>query len=291
MLTAQRGDVPGVTELWLWLGGGGLAVGALLIAVLGIRARREDKSHFVLGFFICTVAAVAYWAMASGQLDYRVGAGDHVVYLPRYLDWSVTTPLLLLSIALVALPTPRTFGESRERTSLLTMLMGSDVLMIATGTFGSLTATETTKWIWFGVSCGFYAGVVLVLLEVLRRGRERSGSAPNSKLAATLATILLVLWLFYPVNWALGTEGAGWWGSGTETAIYAVLDVLAKTVFTAVAGLGILRIGRGLRAAAAPHEDVIDAAVREHGDGSDGGLLAAPGTPAGARAGNGSVAV
>ncbi len=266
MLHANQGDPAG--ELWLWLGCGLLALGALAVAALGARSRTEDRSHFVLSFFICTVASCSYFAMASGQLDFNVGGGDFTAQLPRYIDWTITTPLLLLSVSIVALSSVRSPAEQRERTTLLASLLGADVLMILTGIFASLSATTAIKWTWYTVSCAFFLAVVYLQLEVLRRGRARSGAdGPNLRLAATYGTALLGLWLLYPIVWALGQEGADVLASATETACFMVLDVLAKAAFGVGLALGMLKL-----ASSVTHVDgreSIDAVSAELGSGED----------------------
>ena len=54
-----------------------------------------------------------------------------------------------------------------------------------------------------------------------------------------LLTILTVLWLIYPVLWALGTEGAGTLSLTGEIAVFAVIDVLAKVGFGILLVLGV----------------------------------------------------
>src|SRR5436853_1920756 len=89
-------------ETWLWIGTGGMALGAVAIAVSGRSLREDERHHAVASFFVCLIAACAYFAMANGQGI--IGVGDREVFVPRYADWLLTTPLLLLGLAMVALP-------------------------------------------------------------------------------------------------------------------------------------------------------------------------------------------
>lgn len=84
------------TETWLWIGCAGMALGAIAIFALGSRLRAEDRHHAMVAFFITLVAACAYLALATGLATITVGG--HSARIPRYADWLVTTPLLLLSL-------------------------------------------------------------------------------------------------------------------------------------------------------------------------------------------------
>ena len=91
------------------------------------------------------VAAIAYFSMGAGlgqapiNVEFprpgsaQVGsAGSREIFYVRYIDWFVTTPLLLLDLLLTAgLPTA---------TILITIL--ADEVMIVTGLVGALTSSS-----------------------------------------------------------------------------------------------------------------------------------------------------
>ena len=96
-------------QFWLWLDAIAMAVGAALILVIGKRRTEAEESHTIYHGIVPIIAACAYLAMAFGQgsLELPVGAvvdqasGTAAVitrtfYYARYIDWSFTTPLLLL---------------------------------------------------------------------------------------------------------------------------------------------------------------------------------------------------
>src|SRR3954454_13827278 len=92
---------PPASEQWCyWIGLAPFAAGALVISILWVRGRGEDQDHFVVAFAAAAVAAIAYFAMGAGLLDVEV-ADSHVAQLPHYVDWLLTTPLILLSLLLV----------------------------------------------------------------------------------------------------------------------------------------------------------------------------------------------
>ncbi len=72
-------------ETWLWVGFGGMALGAIAIFLTGGRLRQEDRHHAVASFFVCLIAAMAYFAMANAQ-GLKVVVGGSVLYA-RYVVW------------------------------------------------------------------------------------------------------------------------------------------------------------------------------------------------------------
>jgi len=225
-------------ETWLWIGTFGMAIGAVLIAALGRDARREDRHHFVASFFVCTLAACSYFAMANGQGVTEIG--DRTIYYARYIDWALTTPLLLLGLVLVGLPAEAR-ETSRERNTLVAGVLGADVLMIVTGLLATLSEDEGVRYTWFVISCGAFLAVVwLIFGPVMREARAQPGGA--AALYRRLTSTLAALWFIYPVLWLLGTEGTGTIGLTTEVAIFAVVDLAAKVGFGLLLVTGVKRL-------------------------------------------------
>jgi hypothetical protein len=91
---------------------GSTGVGALTIAflILGVStivfitrvgSAKGQKVYYYCNVFICGFATMAYFAMLSGQ-GWTAVAGCRQFFYARYVDWSVTTPLLLLDLGLIA---------------------------------------------------------------------------------------------------------------------------------------------------------------------------------------------
>lgn len=233
-----------MTETWLWIGTAGMALGAVVIAGLGRDAREEDRHHFVASFFVCLIAACAYFAMAAGQGV--VEADGRTVYYARYVDWLVTTPLLLLGLLMVGLP--RAAAEnSRERTGLVAGVIGADVLMIATGLFASLSGSDAVRYTWYTVSCGAFLAILWLLFGPVMREAKQQRNA-TGELYVKLTTVLVGLWFVYPVLWLLGTEGVGAISLGAEVGVFAVVDLSAKV------GFGLLLVTGVKRLASSPSE-------------------------------------
>ena len=241
-------------ETWLWIGTAGMALGALAIQVVG--HGMKESHHRVTSFFVCAVAACLYLLMAQGQGDIVVskatlaltplGVGADVsaklVYFARYIDWIVTTPLLLIGLVTVGLK-PLTGGgeQTRERLGLVAGIVGADIMMILTGLFGALSIDSTHKYVWFIVSCGFFLAVLALVWGPVRAAAAEQG-AQTAALYNKLLGILTVLWFIYPVLWILGTEGTSSISLNTEVAVFTIIDLTAKVGFGLLLVTGIKKM-------------------------------------------------
>lgn len=153
--------------------------------------------------FITTFAAIAYFAMAVGDGVYlneisvkeaqkHVPDTEHIifreVYWARYVDWSLTTPLLLLDLALLA---------GLNGASILVAVV-TDVIMIMCGLFAALTNDQSSKWGYYAIACIAY---ITVVYQLAINGRSVV-QAKDSKTATFFAAIggfTLILWTVYPM--------------------------------------------------------------------------------------------
>jgi len=216
------------SSLWIMIALMGIAL--LLFVYMGRNV--EDprvQLIFVATIGIPAVSISSYFGLASG-LTITVlevaGRGDVITLWGRYLTWTFSTPLILLALGLLA-------GSSSTKIGTAIIF---DVLMCVTGLAAALTTQAVwMRWFWFLLSSAFFLVVLYVLLvEWPRDVAEQAGDVRN--LFGTLRTLTAVLWIGYPVVWALGSEGLVLFGSGvTGLAItswlYSLLDVGAKFVF------------------------------------------------------------
>jgi bacteriorhodopsin len=249
-----------VTETtWFWIGVVGMALGAAVISLKGGRRSQDEEAHTILHGIVCVIAACSYFSMAIGQGGIEREQG-RIFWFARYVDWSVTTPLLLLGLAITAL-----HGAHRRRT-LVAAVLGADVLMIVTGLFSGLSADPVGRWVWYVISCASFVVVYLVLFGPLRR-EARTRDHERSRAYGHHVTVLAVLWLIYPIVVALGPDGSGVWSSTVTTACIAVVDLLAKV------GYGLLSIADAKRITDSDleHGELSPVAVTTHGVPSDAG--------------------
>lgn len=217
---------PGTDGIWLWLGAALMALGALWFVALGWNETDSERQRFfVVTIFVPVIAALAYFAMATGvgsfELQVPWQTAPLSVYWARYADWMLTTPLLLLDLALLAGADRNTIGT----------LIGLDVGMVATGFVATVTtASPAYRIAWWGISSGFFLVLLYVLVSRLSAQAATQPGAVGA-LFARLRNLTILLWTAYPVVWLVGTEGVSLIPLYWETAAFMVLDVSAKVGF------------------------------------------------------------
>ena len=215
-------------QLWFWLGFIGMAVGSLIIYSLSQKFLPKDRYHVSLVLAVTVIAAITYYGLARGQAE--VVLNGTTIYYGRYLDWLLTTPLLLLSLLLIALPHGKEVKITRSQFGLICNVLFLDVLMIVTGGFAAFSTQVTDIIVWFGVS-----SIAFLLLIVVMSGEVSRQAFNNSNeigvMYKKLFTFLSLVWVWYPVLWALGGSGFQLISPSVEVAAYSVLDVTAKVVF------------------------------------------------------------
>ena len=220
---------PGGESIWLWIGTLGMFVGMLYFIARGWGETDERRQEFyIVTIFITAIAFVNYLAMALGfgLTIIDIGGEELPIYWARYTDWFFTTPLLLLDLGLLA-------GANRNQ---LASLVGLDMLMIGTGAIATLSAgagvlsVGARRLVWWGVSTGFLLVLLYMLYGTLDDKVDQLGPDVRSTFS-TLRTLIVVVWLVYPVWWLVGTEGLNVVGINIETAGFMVLDLVAKVGF------------------------------------------------------------
>lgn len=202
----------------------------------------KPRSHRIFHYItaaITMVAAIAYFTMGAdlGMTPIQVefvrpnnpkvsGTGDNhnglrEIFYVRYIDWVITTPLLLLDLLLTAgLPWP---------TILYTILV--DEIMIVTGLVGALVASSY-KWGYFVFGNFAFFFVAWTVTWTARKHAAALGSdVSRTYLICGVWTIFL--WFLYPIAWGL-SEGGNVISSDSEAIFYGVLDIMAKPVFGAL---------------------------------------------------------
>jgi len=212
-----------VESFLLWLGVLGFVLATVFFIYLGTQAPQGSRIFHIVTAVITGTAAFSYLMMATGAGATLV-EGDRLFYYFRYIDWVITTPLLLVDLALLALVSPG------RNAGFIAGLIGLDIFMILTGLLAGSRDSEFAAGFWFIVST--VAMIVLLYLVATRLFSEAaSQSAPVQQTFRTLAILTVVLWSLYPLVWLLGTEGFSAVGSGTEVFLFLILDFLAKIGF------------------------------------------------------------
>ena len=200
---------------------GAMTLGAITFAIMSRRPRGVPGYEYLIAFMIPVWSGAAYLAMVFGQG--KTEAYGQVAHWARYVDWIVTTPLLLLALAFTALArTP----DKRPHVTLLVGLVAADVFMILTGLVADLSPYPL-RYLWYGLGCAALAVILAIVWGPLRRIAESSSPALG-RVYRKVAGVLAVLWIGYPVFWLLGPSGIRAIDQSTETALFVVWPILSK---------------------------------------------------------------
>ncbi|WP_324663225.1 bacteriorhodopsin [Haloarcula sediminis] len=224
---AIQSDVLLSSSLWINIALAGFA--ALLFVYMG-RNVTDSRAKFIFAatLMIPLVSISSYTGLLSGLtvgfIEMPAGhalAGEEVMsQWGRYLTWTLSTPMILLALGLLAkVDTPDLFT-----------VIAADIGMCVTGLAAALvTSSYALRWVFYLISCAFF---VVVLYAVLVEWPDSAAAAGTDEIFGTLRALTVVLWLGYPVIWALGVEGLALVQSvGITSWGYSALDIGAKYVF------------------------------------------------------------
>ena len=214
------------SQTWLWLDAIAMLVGGGVILGIGKRRTGHEEAQTAIHGIVPIIAACLYFLMAVGQGSIALpvlpgSAATRTFYFGRYIDWSFTTPLLLMGLAYTSMP-----SGLRRGGAILGMML-ADLLMIGTALAFGASVVEWIKWTWFIISCAAFLGVYYVMWVALleEAGKERSKVRSDY---IRNAAILSVLWFLYPVILFFDTDGLGLLDETTGVALIAIIDLVSK---------------------------------------------------------------
>ncbi|KQO68271.1 bacteriorhodopsin [Methylobacterium sp. Leaf89] len=227
-------------QFWLWLGFAGMAAGAAAILFLGKRRTPAEEADAIIHGIVPIIAACSYFAMATGQGSIALPAGPEAAdaarqfYFARYIDWTFTTPLLLVGLARTAM------HSGMRRPAVVWGLVGSDLIMIVTALAFGLSTVAWVKWTWFAISCGAFLAVFYGIFVQLREENATERADVRSAFLRN-AVFLSAVWCAYPVVLLVGQDGLSFLSPAVALAVVAILDLTAKVVYGVMATLQTTR--------------------------------------------------
>ncbi|KAF2021999.1 family A G protein-coupled receptor-like protein [Aaosphaeria arxii CBS 175.79] len=234
-------DVPEIQEAHhngkttLWVVFVIMVISSAVFAGWSWRVPVSKRLYHVVTTLITIFAAISYFAMATGHgTSFNVikirHSHEHVpdtttevhrqVFYARYIDWALTTPLLLLDLSLLA-------GLNGGH---ILMAIVADVIMILTGLFAAFGSEGTPqKWGWYTIACIAY---LVVIWHLVVNGRAQAAAKSNevAKFFFAIGGFTILVWTAYPIVWGFA-DGARTLSVDGEIIAYAVLDILAKPIF------------------------------------------------------------
>lgn len=204
-----------------WLGAIGMSVGTAVFAWGGRSASGGERRYYVTLVGISGIAAIAYGLMALGVG--WISIADRTVFVPRYVDWILTTPLIVLFLGMLA-------GLDTRR---FVIVLGLNTVVMVTGFVGA-TLPGIERFGLFGLGSLAFVGLVYYLVGPMTQAAT-GRSAGIRTLYVRLRNLTIILWLIYPFIWVLGTPGFGLLTLTVDVALITYLDLVTKVGFGLIA--------------------------------------------------------
>ncbi|KAF3906308.1 Opsin-1 [Dactylellina cionopaga] len=201
--------------------------------VLSWRVAIPKRLFYQLTTYVTLISTFTYYAMATGggwnlhpvweKHEHKHDLPDthnfvlRQVFWARYIDWLLTTPLILFNLGALA-------GVSGS--NILNTIV-ANVALTLTGLFGIYSHGSKTKWGWYAMSWVAFLVVGWNLLTNARATAQRRGS---NALYNPLALYTVTVWTGYLIIWGVSDIGRSLSPDGLTVA-FAILDILAKPVF------------------------------------------------------------
>ncbi len=207
----------------------------------------EFRSTATVAGIYCSIAAFIYY-----QMHLQVGLDGNpasILNFPtefRYVDWLITTPLMLVKFALLLQLTD-------DKRGLLWIMVAADMIMIITGYFGErlLNTGGATFEVWtlFALGCLAWLFLLFIIFSSLTEF-SRDKVAPVRKAFGKMRLFIAVGWAIYPIGYMVAcfSDEAG--SKIARELIYNFADLINK-------------VGLGLVVVTAAKEISRDAQIRD----------------------------
>lgn len=210
----------GTATTWAALGAIGMALGTIP-PLWGLTNDPDRRNHYLTLAGVTGVATVAYALMAFDIGT--VSASGRIVSIPRYVDWLITTPLILLFLAMLG----------RTGRGSLARLVVADIALLLLGAVAVVVAGPI-RWAAFAAGVVFFGLLVYELYVRIPRLATFSNERTRI-LFITLRNLTIALWTLYPVVWVLAPSGIGLLTRDMAMLVVAYLDLISKAAFVALA--------------------------------------------------------
>ena len=178
--------------------------------------------HRVPGIFYVIHGAIVTW---SGTMYLNFLFETPISHIAWYIDWVITTPLIVLALALTA-----QFQRSQIAWDVTWLIIGAQALTIITGLLAHLTSSTHGMYAWFTIGCIMMLLVWYIIWVPLMRMAQQHSRQLHHKYQR-IGLFVIALWATYPIVWMLSPIGLGYIGDATTRILFVVLPILCKPGF------------------------------------------------------------
>ncbi len=226
-----------------WLYVAGMVIGALYFAWLGTNPRGIPRLEYFVAMFIPLWSGLAYLSITLPGLGIEQGRylafNDHIVFFARYLDWIVTTPLLLLALSWTAM-----HYHAKKDWTLIFSLMATQVIVILSGLIADLSAVPSVRYFWYITGTIAFFVVMWGIWNPLRAKTRQQQEEPElPRFYDRLTTFFTATWICYPIIWILGPSGLGLLSQMVEVFLFCLVPFFSKVIFSYLDLNGLRSLG------------------------------------------------
>jgi sensory rhodopsin len=223
-----------IVQAAFMLGFVAMAAGAFYFVMERGDIKPEHRSVATYAAVIALIAAIMYYVMKD-VVNFpggMISVTEIEATAPlRYVDWLLTTPLLLVEFGLIVAI------AGGAKAGLVTRLVIADLIMIITGYLGEVgVAGSASNYIYFIISTLAW---VYIIVQILRIDIS-SGPAYAQRAVKTMRWFVIIGWAIYPIATSIqefmeigGADLAQ--AAAIAAVIYVVADVLNKVGFGIIA--------------------------------------------------------
>jgi len=184
-----------ITQAMFMLGFVSMAAATFYFVMQRNDYKPEHRATISYAAVITFIAAVMYWQMKEIVGFPAMGtAGQIAATMPvRYLDWVLTTPLLLLEFGIIS-------GIAGAAKGITYRLIVADVVMIVTGYFGEVGVPGSAgNYVNFVISSAAWLYIVYLIWN-LQLGKA---SDELKKVVTNMKYFVIFGWAIYPIGTAI----------------------------------------------------------------------------------------
>jgi sensory rhodopsin len=220
-------SVNAITQYLFWVGTVAMGCGTAFFWLERSNVAPQYRSTMTVAGLVTAVACFHYYRMAG------VYSEGEFPTAYRYIDWIITTPLLLVKF-------PMLLGLGKNGKGFLLPLIILDVAMIITAYIAEVSPVGGGNWwLFFIAACIFEFGIVYVLF-VKMKGAIGRAPAPIARSLRIMRGFIGIGWAIYPIGFLMALSGPA--GGDLREIFYNIADVVNKVGFGLVAYLGIKTI-------------------------------------------------
>ena len=210
----------------------GMAAGTAYFWLERQSLAEEYRAVATIAGIYTAIAAFMYWRMhgvvgIDGDIETLLSLPTHV----RYIDWIITTPLILVAVGLLL--------QIQERGSaILWIVVLTDIMMIIFGYFGELYADADKNfeaWVLLGLGCLSYVILLYIVMQFFGEA-AKDKVAPVKKAFKFMARFIAVGWAIYPLGFVIGMLSDADSAKVIRELVYNFADLVNKV------GLGVIVI-------------------------------------------------